>query len=275
MQKNIKQNAVFYLAAILIALALKQHYSQASAEALGWILKPIAGLVAYITGDEFIFKAGTGYICATQRVIIAPACAGVNFLLMAFGMPVFTGMHHMRKHRHRFLWLMCSLVASYGLTVFVNTLRIMVSIHTFHADIYDGGLTREWVHRMEGVVIYFFFLHLFYSMIGTVINTYAPNEPGRKLVMRMADSNRSIEIKRTVCIGLIPCVWYLAVTLAVPFLNNAPKKMGGQFYDHATMVLGLCLITWICITAILLCGHGVRLLFSGGGRKHEAPNSDR
>ena len=104
-RQRIQQNALFYLASILIALSLKQYYSQASAEALGWILKPIAGLVAYITGDEFSFKAGTGYICDTQRVIIAPACAGVNFMLMAFGMSVFTGIHHMKRHWYRFLWL--------------------------------------------------------------------------------------------------------------------------------------------------------------------------
>lgn len=273
-QKGVKQNAVFYLAAILMALALKQYYSQASAEDLDWILKPTAGLVSLINGDKFSFEAGTGYVCNTQKVIIAPACAGINFMLMAFGMSVFAGMHHMQRRRHRFVWLISSLLASYGLTLVVNALRIMVSIHTFQADIFSGSLTWGWVHRLEGVVIYFFFQYLFYSMIRKFIKRYTLSEPGRKPVLRVARLKRRVEIRKTVITGLTPCAWYLAVTLVVPFLNSAPRKIGGQYYDHAAMVLSLCLMTWICIVVVELCGQGARLLFTGGYRKHETQNPD-
>ncbi len=265
---------MFYLAAILIALALKQHYSQADAGDLKWILNPTASLVSLITGDKFSFQAGTGYVCDTQRIIIAPACAGVNFMLMAFGMSVFTGMHHMERCHHRLLWLAGSLAVSYGVTLMVNTLRIIVSIHTFHANIFSGGFTWQWVHRLEGIVIYFFFQYLFYSMIRGVIEQFTEKKPGRKTVLHTSGSNRNVYIRKRIFAGLTPCAWYLAVTLAVPFLNGAPAKTGGRFYEHAAMVLGLCLITWACITAVALCGQGVRLLFTGGYRKHEIPNPD-
>jgi exosortase K len=273
-RRIIQQNAVFYLAAILIALALKQHYSQAIAGDLDWILSPTAGLVSLITGDKFSFQAGTGYVCDTQRIIIAPACAGVNFMLMAFGMSVFTGTHHMESPRHRLLWLAGSLAASYGVTLMVNTLRIIVSIHTFHENIFSGGFMWQWVHRLEGIVIYFFFQYLFYSMIRGVIRQYVEKEPGRKTVSHMAGSNGTVDIRKSAFPCLIPCVWYIGVTLVIPFLNGAPAKTGGLFYNHAAMVLALCMITWACITAVALCGQGVRLLFTGGYRKHEIPNPD-
>jgi exosortase K len=273
---KIKQNAIFYLAAILMALALKQYYSQARAEDLGWILKPTAGLVSLITGDEFSFKTGTGYVCGTQRIIIAPGCAGINFMLMAFGMSVFTGMHHMQRSCHRFLWLVCSLAAAYGLTMGVNTLRIIASIHTFHADFSSSGLAWGRVHRLEGVVIYFFFQYLFYSMIRRIIQKMdGPRIEISDQPLGLDHPERSFQsithrdrpkwgvsevARKTFFTGLTPIIWYLAVTLAVPFLNSAPKKTGDLFYDHATMVFSLCLITWICIVAVILCARGLRLL---------------
>jgi exosortase K len=272
---HLKQNALFYLAVILIALVLKQHYSQAGPGQLEWILKPTAGLVSMVSGHRFLFEAGTGYVCDARRVIIAPGCSGVNFMLMAFGMAAFTGLHHMRRRSHRFIWLMGSLAASYLLTLGVNTLRILVSIHTFHSDFSFRGLTWGEIHRMEGVVIYFFFQMLFYSMIRGVAKKYRLHMRGWKSGLPGRSSIPSIGIRKMAVAGLTPCAWYLAVTLVVPFLNNAPRTTGGRFYDHASVVLGLCLITWICIVVAKLCGQGVRLLFTGGYRKHEAQNPDR
>ncbi len=271
----LKRCAPFYLAAILIALGLKLHYSLARPEDLGWILSPTAGLVSMVSGEGFTFRAGTGYVSDAGRIIIAPGCAGVNFMLMVFGMAVFAGLHHMRSVRHRFAWLTGSLAASYALTLGVNALRILVSMVTFHANFSGDGLTWEWVHRLEGVVIYFFFQYLFYSMIREIIERYEPSKAVRKSGRHSAPSGGKVKILKTAATGLTPCAWYLAVTLVVPFLNGAAQKTGGRFYGHAAMVLSLCLMTWMCIAAVKLCGQGVRLLFTGGYSKHEAQNPDR
>jgi exosortase K len=271
---RFKRNILFYLAAILMALALKQHYSLAGAEALKWILGPTAGLVSMLSGEAFSFVPGAGYVCDACRVIIAPGCAGVNFMLMAFGMAAFTGLYHMRRGFHRFSWLAGSLAAAYALTLGVNAFRILLSMYTFRADVFGAGPAWEWVHRLEGVVIYFFFQYLFYSMIRKTIKRYLSADPVRKSGSGMTFSGRCAGVRKAVLTGLTPCAWYLAVTLAVPFLNHAPQKTGGRFYDHAAMVLGLCMLTWICIVAVQLCGQGIRLLFTGGPRKHEAQNPD-
>ena len=263
-RQNIREQAVLYLVAVLLALAVKHHYSRACPEDLDWILKPTAGLASFLCGDDFLFETGKGYVCHVRRVIIAPACAGVNFMLMVFGMAVFTGLHHMRGTRHGLVWLVFSLSAAYALTLAVNTLRILVSIHTLAAGIAGTESGWEQVHRLEGVVIYFFFQYLFYSMIQKIIQLYTADETTPESVSRIRLTGPGKTIRGSLFSGATPCAWYLGVTLAVPLLNGAAGRYGSRFYEHAAMVLGLCLAAWTGIIVIGFCGRWMRLLFSGG-----------
>ncbi len=267
LRQTIRQNAIFYLVAVLLALAVKQHYSGARPEDLHWILKPTAGLVSLISGESFVYEAGAGYVCPARKVIIAPACAGVNFMLMAFGMAVFAGLHHMRGKWFCFAWLVFGLLAAYLLTLAVNALRITVSIHTFASGLFFGGVRWEQIHRMEGVVIYFFFQYLFYSMIQKGFQRCATNKTGGKPANCPVLAGGRFHLRETVAKGMMPCCWYLSVTLAVPFFNGAAGRYGNLFYEHAVMVLDLCLITWLGIVVVELCGQGIRLFFTGGFQK--------
>jgi exosortase K len=253
-QQSVRREAFFYLVAVLMALAVKQHYSQARPEDLLWILKPTAGLVSLLNGDVFIFEAGAGYACHVRNVIIAPACAGVNFLIMAFGMAVFSGVRHMRGWQHGVAWLLSCLVGSYLLTLVVNALRIVISIYTYNSGAFADGMMWERIHRLEGVVIYFFFQYLFYSMIQKVVRRYSAGQIGRK----------TTKPRKILAKGMMPCAWYLGVTLAVPFLNRAAARYGSLFFEHAAMVLSLCLMTWTGIAVVELCGQGIRLFFYRG-----------
>lgn len=272
--QNIRQNMIFYLIAVVLALAVKQHYSQARPEDLDWILKPTAGLVAMVSGETFVHEIGAGYACHSGNVIIAPACAGVNFMLMAFGMAVFAGLPHLERRRYCLAWLVFSLLVSYLLTLAVNTLRIMVSIQTLDSGLVGIGPAWDRVHRIQGVIIYFFFLYLFYSMIQKIIHRYAARRSSRKLNKRAAGPIQSRPLGKLVCKGCSPCVWYLTVTLVVPFLNRAAGKYGSLFFEHAAMVISLCLMTWLCIVVIEFCGQGIRLFFTGGFHTHEIQNPD-
>jgi exosortase K len=69
----------------LIAWGLKRHYADASTDALSWILMPTAHLVALVTGVAFAAVPGEGYFSAERMFLIEKACAGVNFLVAAFG----------------------------------------------------------------------------------------------------------------------------------------------------------------------------------------------
>ena len=231
------QNGKFLFLAALFATALKYHYSEARSEDLAWILRPTAGLVEWISGIPFEEEAHTGFVSYARRIVIAPACAGVNFFIVAFCMAAFSGLHRMQHQRLKWLWLTGCLASSYGLTVLANAVRIMVSIYSYDANIYTGWLTPQRMHRLEGVIIYFFFLCLFYRIITAVCPP-----------IRRAEKE-NIEAKRArpdsawlVLPGLVPLFWYGLITLAIPLLNSALAKEGARFAEHGGTVMFGCII---------------------------------
>jgi len=146
------QNGIVYMVALFIALGLKYHYSRAGGDDLVWILSPTARLVEYISGIEFESEAHTGYVNREYRIIIAPSCAGINFLIMVFCMAVFSSIHLIKHSWSKIFWSAASLVCAYSLTVTVNSLRIIASIYSYNADIYFGWFTPARVHRLQGIV---------------------------------------------------------------------------------------------------------------------------
>jgi exosortase K len=150
-------NAFFYLLVLLIAFGLKYHYSKAGSDALVWILAPTAALVEQISDIPFEYETRTGFVNSFYRVIIAPSCAGVNFLIIAFCMAAFCGLHLFQRRRDKLLWMAFSGLNAYAVTLAVNTLRIILSIYMYRINIYGGWITPDRVHRLAGIVIYFFF----------------------------------------------------------------------------------------------------------------------
>jgi len=138
----------------LIALALKAHYSLASARDLGWILAPTALLVGWLRGEPLRFDASHGWVPDSHHFVIAPACAGVNFMILAFCAAVlgFTG--RFATTRGRWVWLTAVLVGAYLVTIGVNAIRIVTAVALYDADLHYGWLTAERVHRLAGTVIY-------------------------------------------------------------------------------------------------------------------------
>ena len=104
---------IFYILALFIAFGLKYHYSRADSVDLVWILKPTACLVEHISGIEFESEVNTGFISREYRIIIAPSCAGINFLIIVFCMAMFSGIHVIRRLGSKLWWLVASLVCAY------------------------------------------------------------------------------------------------------------------------------------------------------------------
>jgi len=253
-KKLVLQNAIFYLFALMIAIGLKYHYSRAGSDDLIWILGPTAELVEQIGGIPFESEAGAGFVNHKLRVIIAPACAGVNFLIIGFCTAVFSSLHYFKPIRAKIAWLTISALSAYLLTIPVNALRILLSIYVYDADIYSGWLTAQRMHRLEGVVIYFFFLCLFYRIIMKATHHY----------LRTTAKKRDTGFRRnlTLCgdnhwsrAGLIPLIWYGLITLGIPLINAAYSKNGFRFIEHCGMVICGCLMV---LTAIFLIQSGWR-----------------
>jgi len=70
--------------ALVVALALKDFYSRAGATDLLWILAPSAWLARFVGSIDLVYEQGAGYISHAHHMVVGPACAGVNFLIIGF-----------------------------------------------------------------------------------------------------------------------------------------------------------------------------------------------
>ena len=108
------------VACALIACGLKRHYADARADDLSWILRPTAQLVGVMTGVTFAAVPGEGYFSAERLFLIEKSCAGINFMIAAFGMVTFALFHRVGSVRDGAAVLGVSLLASYLAAVMVN-----------------------------------------------------------------------------------------------------------------------------------------------------------
>ncbi len=199
---------------LLCALALKYFYSTASPNELRWILAPTTVLVELLSGRSFEFESYMGYMSSDHTFVIAAPCAGVNFLLTAF---VMLSLRRLWRDRFQAVgWSFLPPVAmiAYGATVIANTVRICVALEGLELS----GLTRNQVHRVEGIVVYFGFLLLLF------------------VVMERFESAKS-SLRRLA----LPLVIYYATTLGIPLVNGAYRQYA-SFWEHFVFVLVLPLI---------------------------------
>jgi exosortase K len=178
------QSFILYGLTLLIALGLKYHYSRSGSDDLLWILSPTAGLVEYFSGTPFQNEINTGYVNHERRIIIAPSCAGINFMIIVFCMTAFSGLNSLAGVRIRSLWLIFSLMIAYGLTLGVNTLRIITSIVVYETHFFLGSISMDQIHRIQGILIYFISLYLFYFILQKVLDMiqYPPKENRYRLL---------------------------------------------------------------------------------------------
>lgn len=237
-----------YLGVFLVALGLKYHYSRAGSDDLGWILGPTSWVVEHICGIPFEHETGSGYVSLDYRIIIAPACAGVNFFIIAFCMSAFSGLSLLRHSAFKGPWVLSSAAGAYLLTVVVNAVRIWVSIWTLGADVSSKTMTPEMIHRVEGTFIYFFFLSLFYLILRKTLHWFIPLES--RTTTRWFRKNEKNPQKGP-CF-LVPLFWYTLFCLGIPLVNRSYQKNGTLFVEHGIVVLSVCAVVILLIFLIQL-----------------------
>lgn len=212
--------------ALLAAYGLKLAYSRASAADLGWILVPTARAVGWLRGETLTFNPGAGWVAPDGSYVIAPACAGVNFLILALIVSVLGFAHRLRSPRARLGWWLASLAGAYLTTLAVNTLRIVAAVELYRLGPV-AGLTPEAAHRLLGIVIYLGALWMLYTALDRLTGGLSTG-------------------------GLLVAGAYLGMTLVVPLLTGHP---GERYAEHAMMVLVimvLCLVgRWAVLSRVL------------------------
>ena len=204
-----KSQLVGLAVALAIVVAGKQYFRSASADDLRWLLAPTAKCVSVLTRSHFTRTVGLGYVDRDVNFVIAPVCAGLNFMLaavLALSLGWFAGMQSWRATAER---LIAIVGLAYAATIIVNTLRISLSIET-HAG---GDL-----HRIEGVIVYLVGLCALYAA-------------ARRL------DDRAIRDARWLA---VPIAAYLLITLLLPLAHGAAGRP--DFAVHAMWVVGTCLV---------------------------------
>jgi exosortase K len=204
-----------WAAVVAAAYGLKLLYSRASAGDLAWILVPTARAVGWLRGEGLTFSSGAGWVAPDGSYYIAPACAGVNFLILALAVSVLGFSHRLRSPGARLGWWLGSLAGAYILTLAVNTLRIVAAVELYRLGPV-AGLTPEAAHRLLGILFY----------LGALWGLYA--------ALDRLTGGRSGG-------GLLVAGAYLGMTLLVPLLTGHP---GARYAEHAMMVsliMALCL----------------------------------
>lgn len=229
------------LASVLVMLVLKRHYSLATADQLNWILAPTARLVAWLTPARPLYESGAGYVDFVHGIIVAPACAGVNFMIMAFGLAAFWGLAALKRPAAIPAWLTAALGGAYGYTLLVNAVRIALSMVLYNADIYGGWVTLARVHRLAGIALYLGALWTLFAVLRHAEALYVQHF-GRQT----AEKGRPLP-------DWLPLFWYLLGTVGVPLANWHFQPDTPSLAEHCLTVLiaapcvwgGALLVGWL------------------------------
>jgi exosortase K len=170
----VKAKLCVLAVAALVIWGMKRQYAGARADDLTWILSPTTQLVGVMTGVTFAWQPGEGYFSRDRLFLIEKSCAGINFMVAAFGMLMLTLVHRLGSGMSPARVLGVSLLASYSAAVLVNAVRIAIAM--WLAD-HPGGLSAfraADVHRVEGIMVYFGGLVLLYELVHRFDRRAAP-----------------------------------------------------------------------------------------------------
>jgi exosortase K len=148
----------------LFVWSMKRHYSDAYVDDLWWMLNPTAQAVGVTTGTEFAMEPGEGYLSRERRFLIEKSCAGINFMIAAFGMLVLALLHRVTSALSGAAVLGISAMVSYGAAVLVNSTRIVIAMWLATHPIASSSMTAADVHRFEGIAVYFVGLIALYEL---------------------------------------------------------------------------------------------------------------
>jgi exosortase K len=205
------------LVTLTAAFGLKLAYSRAGAAELEWVLGPSCWLARKLGGLELTHEIGAGWIGHRSRMVVGPACAGVNFLVVSFLALFFSA----EGRRRKWSWCVESLALAYAATLGTNALRIVLAAHLYELPLHAGWLTPARLHRVLGVVLYCSVL------CG---------------LCRLAGSRARP--------ALAPFYWYAGVVIGLPLLNRAFLRDPGQFAEHTAVTLGVGLAVVLALWLI-------------------------
>lgn len=247
-----------------ICLVMNHFCRTDDSDALTWILTPTARWVSVLSGISFEYLPQQGYINHFYRFLIAPSCSGSRFMLLAFLMlvlsfPPSASKCTDRKYvQRKYLWFGLSIAAAYASTIFVNGIRIVISIYLpgilENTGLMGGRLTPDSLHTLIGTASYFTFLCVLYLLAALVhrriflLPAAVPSTPLTSgISARFAGNGRL----------LVPAFWYLLIVLALPLIKRMYHGKMEGFGQYAAVIFLGCLSIYGIFSVIgwVKCHH--------------------
>jgi exosortase K len=213
--------AAVYAAAAAAVYGLKAYFSAAGADGLRWLLAPTCWLAGHLGGIAFIDEPGAGFISHSERLVVGPACSGLNFLIICFAALFFSLAHRLAGARRRAAWLLGCLALAYVATILTNAARVILAARLYHLPLEGSVLTPARLHRLMGTLLYCA------SLVGL-----------HRAADRFTDARREGEPRAA---WLAPLAFYVGVTLVVPLLRRPSLGGDARFLEHAAFVAGTIL----------------------------------
>jgi len=227
---RVKRTLAILLLVALATWAMKRYYAEAPVDELHWILGPTTTLVTALTRVSFEWEPGQGYLSRERFFLIAKACAGINFMIAAFGMVAVVRGRRVGSCRAAAGVLLMCVLASYSAAVCVNAARITIAMWLAAHPVGFAGMTAAQLHRVEGIACYFGGLVLLYQLV-----QYVDRPPSHRPIRAcFGGQARSVP-------ELVPLFWYLVITVAIPLANGAAIA-GKVFVEHTLFVLAVPLV---------------------------------
>jgi exosortase K len=201
------------LLALSLAALIKHYFSQAGADDLDWVLGPSCALVSWVGGIALSHGPGAGYITHEYRMVVGPACAGVNFFIIAILALYFSFQGRFAGLVRKALWLIEAVALAYAATIASNGLRILGAAHLYTLDVHGSYWNPERLHRMLGTLIYCASLFALCAVVGRFAGDKAAGRESA-LVAR-----------------LVPLGSYVGVAVGVPLLNRAYVHNPGRSWN--------------------------------------------
>ncbi len=243
----MRKNLAVYIPAVLAVLAVKVYYRTADSDMLSWILAPTTWWVEGLSGISFENAAPVGYVSHEYRFIIAPSCSGVRFLLIVFIMMVFSFTQRIDTMRTKIFWLGFSAVFAYLATIFVNGIRITVSIYLplvlADSGCLPRGMTASQLHTMIGTTVYFSMLFVIYDLAGRFCQRFF-------IQMEVTQWNMSGHF-------WTPVLWYAVMVLGIPAAGRLYRNDWTGFLQYTVIVAGVCISVALAVCLL-------RKIFSSG-----------
>lgn len=161
-------NNIYYIIIVAIVVIAKIGYTNASNDALVFILKPLSAIVSLVLGSGYSYSNDIGFYFENLNVSIDKSCSGINFWIISFTAFSILVLKVLKSNIQKAIAIPLIGIATYALTLFANTSRILTSIFISKQTSFDY----PWLHQAEGVFIYLSLLILAYTIVNRSLSKY-------------------------------------------------------------------------------------------------------